>query len=122
MSEVDEASSDCRNHAWKLIKNDFIRLYSYKIYGGEIANRAIADGESLSKFDFQFLDAIRDVERDMLTGKNTLLKNVFDFFMDYDIKSDFKKSEENKIIDIKTRKNKFSSNIEPVMTSIHERM
>ncbi len=122
MSEVDEASSDCRNHAWKLIKNDFIRLYSYKIYGGEIANRAIADGESLSKFDFQFLDAIRDVERDMLTGKNTLLKNVFDFFMDYDIKSDFKKSEENKIIDIKTRKNKFLSNIEPVMTSIHERM
>uniref|UniRef100_UPI0015D3884F ATP-dependent nuclease n=1 Tax=Acinetobacter sp. YH1901134 TaxID=2601199 RepID=UPI0015D3884F len=122
MLEIDETHENCRNIAWKTIKNDFIRLYSYKIYGGEIANRAVADGESLSKFDFQFLDAIRDVERDMLTGKNTLLKNVFDFFMDYDIKSDSIKSEENKIIEIKTRKNNFLSDIEPVINSIHERI
>ena len=122
MSEIDETSINCRNNAWKLIKNDFIRLYSYKVYGGEIANRAVADGESLNKFDFQFLDAIRDVERDMLTGKNTLLKNVFDFFMDYDIKCDSIKPEEDKIIEIKTRKRHFLTQIEPVIESIHERM
>ncbi|MCH7333675.1 ATP-dependent nuclease [Acinetobacter modestus] len=122
MSEINEADENCRNLAWKIIKNDFIRLYSYKIYGGEIANHTVADGESISKFDFQFLDAIRDVERDMLTGKNTLLKNVFDFFMDYDIKGDSSKLEENKIIEIKARKKEFLTQIEPVIESIHERM
>lgn len=122
MSEIDQTDENCRNFAWKIIKNDFIRLYSYKIYGGEIANHTVADVESLSKFDFQFLDAIRDVERDMLTGKNTLLKNVFDFFMDYDVKSDSSKLEENKIIEIKTRKKDFLTKIEPVIESIHERM
>lgn len=121
MSEIDETDRNCRNTAWRTIKNEFIRLYSYKIYGGEIANRTVADGESLNKFDFQFLDAIRDVERDMLTGKNTLLKNVFDFFMDYDIKCD-SIQEEDKIIEIKTRKKNFLKQIEPVIESIHERM
>ena len=122
MSEIDETDGNCRNLVWKIIKNDFIRLYSYKIYGGEIANHTVADGESLNKFDFQFLDAIRDVERDMLTGKNTLLKNVFDFFIDYDIKGDSSKLEENKIIEIKTRKKDFLTQIEPVIETIHERM
>lgn len=122
MSEINETDENCRNTAWRTIKNEFIRLYSFKIYCGEIANRTVADGESLNKFDFQFLDAIRDVERDMLTGKNTLLKNVFDFFIDYDIKCDSLKQEEDKIIEIKTRKRNFLTQIEPVIESIHERM
>ena len=41
----------------------------------------------LKKFDFQFLKAVRDVERDMYTGNNSLLKDVIDFFIDK--KSDF---------------------------------
>ena len=65
---------------WKIIHDEFIRLYTYKIWGGNPINQVTADGESLQKFDFQFLDAIRDVERDMFTGKNTLLKNVLDFY------------------------------------------
>lgn len=111
-----------RNLAWKIIKNDFIRLYTYKIWGGNLDNQTVADGESLSRFDFQFLDAIRDVERDMLTGKNTLLRNVFDFFMDYDIKSIKGKDIATTTAEIKERKSKFSTEADYLISALQKRM
>ncbi|MGE6572800.1 ATP-dependent nuclease [Psychrobacter namhaensis] len=54
--------------AFKTIDNEFLRFYTYKIWGGEVANQNQADGELLQKFDFQFLDAIRDVERDLIVN------------------------------------------------------
>ena len=70
-----------KEDAWKIIGDSFIRLYINKTWVGNPDNQVLIDGESLGKFDFQFLDAIRDVERDMFSGKNTLLKNVIDFFI-----------------------------------------
>lgn len=107
---------------WQIIEDEFIRLYTYKIWGGNPANQSVADSEWLQKFDFQFLDAIRDVERDMFTGKNTLLKNVFDFFMDYDIKSDESKSEDKKIEKIKDRKYKFMKDANDLLGKLKSRM
>src|SRR5690625_1017156 len=75
------------SEAWSVIGADFIRKYIYKIYVGEPNNKATVNIEDLRKFDYQFLDAIRDVERDMLTGRQTLLKKIIDFYLDYDIKS-----------------------------------
>lgn len=66
--------------AWFIIQHDFLRLYIYKIWGGNPDNQITADSESLNRFDFQFLDAIRDVERDMYSGKSALLKDVIVFF------------------------------------------
>lgn len=109
--------------AWKLIKHEFIRFYGYKIWGGgEITNQAIADNESLQKFDFQFLDAIRDVERDMLTGRNTLLREVFDFFMDYEIKKDGTKSLEEKYGEIKIKKELFSEKADTLIEDLSTRI
>ena len=108
--------------AWKTIQHDFIRLYIYKIWGGNTATQTIADSESLQKFDFQFLDAIRDVERDMLTGKNTLLRSVLDFFMDYEIKSDTGKSEEDKRTEIKKKKQDFSNSADTLLLELQTRM
>src|SRR5690606_12305513 len=104
LSILTDETPDGTEKAWKLIKHEFIRFYGYKIWGGEITNQAIADSESLQKFDFQFLDVIRDVERDMLTGRNTLLREVFDFFMDYVIKKDGTKTLEEKYEQIKIQK------------------
>lgn len=70
-----------------MIEADFIRKYIYKIYVGDPNNKATVNIEDLRKFDYQFLDAIRDVERDMLTGRQTLLKKIIDFYLDYDIKT-----------------------------------
>jgi len=110
--------------AWQIIKYDFIRLYTYKIFGGDAKLRTIADSESLKKFDFQFLNAIRDVERDMFTGKNTLLRNVLDFFMDYEIKSvpEAEKSEEVKESEIKQKKEEFSQESDKLLKLLQSRM
>jgi putative ATP-dependent endonuclease of OLD family len=107
---------------WKVIKHEFIRLFIYKIWGGNTINQTIADSESLQRFDFQFLDAIRDVERSMLTGRNTLLKEVLDFFMDYDIKSKLDKSKEEKNAEIKQKRQEFSDDADVLLSHLLNRM
>lgn len=108
--------------AWEIIDRNFLRLYTYKIYGGNLENQIAVYGEYLKKFDFQFLDAIRDVERDMFSGKNTLLKNVLDFFMDYNIKSNKALDEVEKEQQIKDEKNKFEEQAKVLMDSLNQRM
>ncbi|MBU8567910.1 AAA family ATPase [Virgibacillus pantothenticus] len=108
--------------AWEIIDRNFLRLYTYKIYGGNLENQIAVDGEYLKKFDFQFLDAIRDVERDMFSGKNTLLKNVLDFFMDFDIKSNEDIDDDDKERQIKDKKIEFEEQARDLMDLLNERM
>lgn len=113
---------DSAKKIWRILKNDFLRLYTNKIWGGNPINQTIADNESLKKFDYQFLDAIRDVERDMFSGKNTLLKNVIDFFIDYDIKSNKDITEEEQKKQIKLRKDDFSTIADQLIDKLQQRM
>lgn len=78
-------SNPTKYHYWRLIKRKFIRKYVARIYGGrpEFNNRA--ETEKLDKFDFQFLEPIRDVERTMFLGRNPMLKEILDYFLDDDI-------------------------------------
>jgi predicted ATP-dependent endonuclease of OLD family len=115
-------SATTQEEARKIINDHFIRLYINKIWVGNPDNQIQIDGESLNKFDFQFLDAIRDVERDMLSGKNTLLKNVIDFFIDYDIKSDKKLSKEQQSEQIATRKKEFETTSQLLVEKLQERL
>ena len=108
--------------AWEIIDRDFLRYYTYKIYGGKLENQITVDSEYIKKFDFQFLDAIRDVERDMFSGKNTLLKNVLDFFMDYNIKSNQNLEKVEKEQLIKAEKKKFEDQAKELMDSLNIRM
>lgn len=107
---------------WTRIENLFIRLYIYKIWVGNPENQIQVDSSNLSKFDFQFMDAIRDVERDMFSGKNALLKNVIDFFLDYDIKSkkNIQKEEQTKKID--ERKKSFKQKSDELIQVLKERL
>src|SRR5699024_5751113 len=107
---------------WEVINDNFIRLYINKTWVGEPDNQVQIDGESLNKFDFQFLDAIRDVERDMFSGKNTLLKNVIDFFIDYDIKSDKNLTEEEQSEQIASRKKEFDSTSQLLVEKLQSRL
>jgi len=119
---IDNALPNAIEKAWKLLKHEFIRFYTYKIWGGDIANQATADSDSLKKLDFQFLNAIRDVERDMLTGRNTLLRDVFDFFMDYDIKIDDVKTPEVKHAEIKAKRELFSEKADILIQDLSTRI
>lgn len=69
----------------KLIGKKFISKYASRIYGGDPSKQDKADTENLDRFDFQFLDAIRDAERQMFFGNNTLLRDVLNYFLDYDL-------------------------------------
>lgn len=117
MSEVDTLKK-----AWKIIEYDFIRLYVSKIWGGDPSLQTQADSDGINKFDFQYLDAIRDVERDLFSGKNTLLRDVLHFFMDYDIKNDNDKTKDEKEIEIKGRKISFSLESERLINLLKSRM
>ncbi|MDN6722015.1 MAG: AAA family ATPase [Staphylococcus equorum] len=107
---------------WDIIKSRFIRLYNSKTWVGNPENQISVDNDSLDKFDFQFLDAIRDVERDMFSGKNTLLKNIIDFFIDYDIKADKSLTQEEQKQKLQRRKERFSAASHTLITDIQKRL
>lgn len=107
---------------WKEIESEFLRKYTTKIYIGNPELKNVVDSESLKTFDFQFLTAIRDVERDLFSGSNTQLKEVIDFFMDYDIKTDKNLDKYKKKIEIKKLKKDFSSNAKKLIDELQSRM
>lgn len=107
---------------WRIIKNEYIRYYTYKIWAGNPDNQVVVDSENLRKFDYQFLNAIRDVERDMFSGRNTLLKRVIDFFIDYEIKSDRRLDEEQQAKKIKERKDEFAEKARQIVDKLQERL
>lgn len=111
-----------KEEIWNIIRSEFIRLYISKIWGGNPENQVPIDNDNLNKFDFQFLDAIRDVERDMFSGRNTLLKSVIDFFLDYDIKSDKNITEEEQKMKLQERKDIFSTHSSQLIKNIQERL
>jgi predicted ATP-dependent endonuclease of OLD family len=98
--------------AQKIIEHDFLRYYVYRVWGGKKDNLNQADSESLQKIDFQFLDAIRDVERDMFSGRNTLLRDVMNYFLDHEEPDEIKKK----------NKNKFREEIAPIVKSVQDRL
>ncbi|EAC2669931.1 ATP-dependent endonuclease, partial [Listeria monocytogenes] len=66
--------------------------------------------------------AIRDVERDMYSGKSALLKDVIDFFVDYDIKSNKEITLDEQTRQINVRKEAFKVNADLLLKSINERL
>ncbi|QDP39454.1 ATP-dependent nuclease [Radiobacillus deserti] len=66
---------------WSLLEST-LKRYVSRIYGGNISNRLRAEGEYLEKIHCETLDALRDVESKMFTGRNTLLKQLLLHFKD----------------------------------------
>lgn len=110
-----------KDEAFKLINSDFLRFYTYKVWGGEVSNQNQADSESLQKFDFQFLNAIRDVEKDLLSGRNVMLREVLDFFLDYEIKSSTI-TDDDKRIQLKQKTKDFSGKASLLIDELNSRI
>lgn len=110
------------NDCWKAIEHTFLRRYISKIYVGNPEFKNLLQSEDINRFDFQFLDAIRDVERDLYKGNNSLLREVIDFFMDYDIKNDQDLLEEEKSDRILDEKTKFSAEADMLIETLQKRM
>ena len=43
-----------KEEVWNIIEEDFIRFYNYKIWGGNIENRIVAESESYKSLIFNF--------------------------------------------------------------------
>ena len=107
---------------WNEIEHNFIPKFKYHILIGDPKLKTPIDIESLKKFDFQFLKAVRDVERDMYTGSNSLLKEVIDFFIDYDVKNNENLTKEAKIKEIRKNKRDFSEKASGLIEDLQKRM
>jgi putative ATP-dependent endonuclease of the OLD family len=58
------------------ILESFLPKFVSRVYGGDLSSRIVADPEYLGRFDYQFLDAIRDAEAQLTSGSNPLLKQM----------------------------------------------
>ncbi|MBP1970761.1 putative ATP-dependent endonuclease of OLD family [Virgibacillus natechei] len=119
MSEISSTDSE---EYWRTIEHNFLRKYRSNIYGGNPKLKRVADSEALRKIDYQFLDAIRDVERDLFTGRNTLLREVIDFFMDYEIKNDESMEKQEQQAEINKLKMDFSKDAKSLIDTLRGRM
>lgn len=92
---IDEGKTTSDDY-WNLIRQKYIHKYISRVYGGNPNLKNRADSDELKKFDFQFLEAIRDVEKELFTGRNTLLRDVLRYFLDHKITIDTTLSDEQK--------------------------
>ena len=120
--QLSNSKIETKEEYWRFLENLFLNKYKHKIYVGDIKNQNIIDYETLKKFDFQYLSAIRDVERDMFTGKNNILKEVINFYMDYDIKSNNELTDDDKAKQLKNKKKNFTKESKNLIEMLKSRM
>lgn len=108
----------------KEIEKKFLPKYISRIYGGDPSKKEKASVEELERFDFQFLTAIRDAEREMFFGNNTILKDVLNYFLDYDITKgqDIDDLSDVQSTTIKERERDFKSKSKVVLENLIKRI
>ncbi len=119
---IEKTESQDINDYWYEIEYNFLQKYTYKLYVGNPEYKNVIEAETLKRFDFQFLTAIRDVERDLFTGRNSLLKEVIDFFIDYEIKTNDTLNDSDKRKEISARKKAFSKDAKELISVLQNRM
>lgn len=109
---------------WKFIKKYYFSKYIGRVYGGKPEDKETASIELLEKFEFQFLDAIRDAERQMFFGSNTILKDVLNYFLDYELTTGKKMEDLSADIQstLKIKEEQFESNSQKLFDSLKERI
>lgn len=104
-----------------IIESKFIRKYTYAIYGGKDLLRQQVSSEDLHKIDFQKVEALRNVEDDLYSGRAELLHDVLGYFLDYKIKKS-PKTEEEKRNAIQLLRNKFHEDSQSTINSLITRI
>lgn len=110
------------NEIWQIIELDFIRRYKYYIIGGEISNKEKADSESLNRFDVQSLEALRNIENDLINSRSTLLKEVIEFYIDYEIKNNTNLTKEERDVEQKKIQDEFKKNSRLIIDHLIKRL
>lgn len=103
---------------WSTVE-ELLPRFVTRIYGGEPANRSRADPDTLSNFDYQFLDATRDVEERMTSGRSSILRAVVSHALDADL---LNVSAEEKETVISERREKFRAKSISLMEEMKQRL
>ena len=119
--KADVAEATTAKEIWKIIDHDYIRFYRSSRSGGNQA-AGISVNDALGQIDFQFLDAIRDVSHDLYAGYNPLLRDVLNFFIDYSVKNDTEKTEDEIKEQLKTLRDSFVQQSAPLMQTLQSRL
>lgn len=119
--KADVAEATTAKEIWKIIDHDYIRFYRSSRSGGNQA-AGISVNDALGQIDFQFLDAIRDVSHDLYAGYNPLLRDVLNFFIDYSVKNDAEKTEDEIKEQLKTLRDNFVRRSAPLMYTLQSRL
>lgn len=101
-----------------IIEKKYIRKYAYNIYGGKAEQNKVVDADDLRKIDFQFVGALRDVEKEMFSGRDDLLKDVLGYFLDYDVTSNESFTKEKIKAERINREKQFSDKTKDVIKSL----
>ena len=120
----DENGNFIQEFCLKLIGKKFLPKYVSRIYGGLSSKQEKADSENLDRFDFQFLSAIRDAEKQMFFGNNTLLRDVLNYFLDYDLTKGqgFENLSEQQLGELKKREEEFKEKSKQILEILIERI
>ena len=119
--KADVTNAITAKEIWKIIEQDYIRLYKSSRSGGNQA-AGININETLEQIDFQFLDAIRDVSHDLYAGYNPLLRDVLNFLIDYSVKNDVTKTEDEIKEQLKALRDDFVQQSRPLMQTLQNRL
>lgn len=79
-----------RAEYWAMVDRYFQRFIA-RTWGGNPESEIRAESEWLDKIGFQFLDAIRDVQAKLFTGRNLMLRQILDSVLDRKIGDDVKR-------------------------------
>ena len=66
------------------VVEQFIPKYVARIFAGLSENRLVAEPDALAKFDCHTVDAIRDVESELFSGTNPMLRTMLRQVLDHD--------------------------------------
>ena len=120
--KADVAEATTAKEIWKIIDHDYFRFYKSSRSGGNAATGYTEVRNVLGQVDFQFLDAIRDVSHDLYAGYNPLLRDVLNFFIDYSVKNDGTKTEEEIKEQLKNLRDTFVQQSGPLMQTLQNRL
>ncbi len=73
-----------KDRFWEVLDRNLSRYVS-RVYGGKPEAKNRVEHELLEKFDYQMLDAIRDVESKMFSGASPMLRTIINNFLDHDV-------------------------------------
>jgi putative ATP-dependent endonuclease of the OLD family len=82
LPEFQTATASAGQDRFFEIVEEFLPKYVSRVYAGNPNTKVLADSESLTKFDCQFLDALRDVESEMFSGSAPLLRSMLEQVLD----------------------------------------